>query len=124
MTGVVWFVQVVHYPLFPGSPATTFPHWQSENVRRTRRLVLPVMLAETGTALALAAARPASTALQGGLLLLALVWLSTLLVQLPIHTRLQTAFDPAGHLRLVRSNWVRTAAWTARSVLALGFLPG
>jgi len=47
------------------------------------------------------------------------IWMSTWLWQVPAHRRLEAGFDAAAHLRLTRTNWVRTAAWTARSVIAL-----
>jgi hypothetical protein len=45
------------------------------------------------------------------------VWASTALVQVPLHERLRGGFDAAVVERLVRSNWVRTVAWSARGVL-------
>ena len=58
-------------------------------------------------------------AVWAGLALLAVIWLSTALVQVPLHRRLQGGFDAAAHRRLVRTNWLRTAAWTLRAALAL-----
>jgi hypothetical protein len=51
--------------------------------------------------------------------LLASVWLVTLFVQVPAHRRLGHGFEAEVHRRLVTSNWLRTAAWTARGALAL-----
>jgi hypothetical protein len=51
--------------------------------------------------------------------LLVLIWLSTIVLQVPRHTVLGKGFDTAAHRQLVVSNWVRTAAWSARSVLVL-----
>jgi hypothetical protein len=47
------------------------------------------------------------------------IWMSTWLRQVPAHRRLEAGFDAVAHRRLTRSNWVRAAAWTARSVIAL-----
>ena len=46
------------------------------------------------------------------------------LVQVPLHRRLQGGFDAAAHRRLVRTNWLRTAAWTLRAALALRLAVG
>ena len=35
------------------------------------------------------------------------------------HDRLGRGWDPRVHARLVRTSWIRTAAWTARAALAL-----
>jgi hypothetical protein len=45
--------------------------------------------------------------------------MSTWIWQVPAHRRLEAGFDAAAHVRLTRTNWVRAAAWTARSVVAL-----
>ncbi len=52
-----------------------------------------------------------------GLGLIAVVWVSTAVVQSPAHGRLATGFDPAWHTRLVTTNWVRTVVWLGRGVL-------
>ncbi len=38
---------------------------------------------------------------------------------MPLHRQLAIAHDPAAIERLVRTNWLRTLAWTARGILAL-----
>jgi hypothetical protein len=53
--------------------------------------------------------------------LLALIWLSTAVVQVPLHQSLAARYDDSTLRRLVRSNWLRTMAWTARGLL-LGWL--
>ena len=45
-----------------------------------------------------------------------IIWLSTMVLQVPCHRRLETGFDAAVARRLVRTNWVRTFAWTALGV--------
>ena len=45
------------------------------------------------------------------------IWLSTALLQAPIHTRLMKGFDAALVRRLIITNWIRTVAWTARGIL-------
>jgi hypothetical protein len=57
--------------------------------------------------------------------LLAVNWLSTAAVQVPLHGRLAREYEEQAHRALVRTNWVRTAAWTARGALvAYGLAPG
>ena len=57
-----------------------------------------------------------------GLALVGVIWMSTWIWQVPAHRRLEAGFDAAAHRRLTRTNWVRAAAWTARSVIALALL--
>jgi hypothetical protein len=118
MTGVIWFVQVVHYPLFGRVGAQEFAAYAREHADRTGRVVGPAMAVELALALALAARAGAGALAWAGLALLAVIWGSTALVQVPLHRRLAAGPDHAAQRRLVRTNWIRTAAWTARAVIA------
>lgn len=125
LTGLIWFVQVVHYPLFARVGEAGFAAYEEAHRRLTTLVVAPAMLVEAGTGIALLAARPDGVdawPAWAGLVLLAVVWLSTAVVQVPCHDRLSRAFDPTVARRLVRTNWLRTAAWTARAGLVLAML--
>ena len=50
------------------------------------------------------------------LFLLLVIWVSTALVQVPLHERLASRFEPETHQNLVSSNWVRTLGWSLRVV--------
>ena len=122
MTGVIWFVQVVHYPLFGGVGAGEFRAYEQRHAALTTWVVAPPMLVEAATALLLFRFRPAGVStwqVSAGLGLVAVVWLSTAFLQVPCHDRLSRGFDPAVHARLVSTNWLRTAVWSARGVLVL-----
>lgn len=58
-------------------------------------------------------------AVWAGFALLAVVWLSTALLQVPRHTTLGNGFDTADHKSLVASNWLRPTCWSARGLLVL-----
>jgi hypothetical protein len=125
MTGLIWFVQVVHYPLFRAVGAQGYPAYQEQHVRLTTRVVGPLMLLEAATALWLVLHRPAFVSpMQAwvGLALLGLVWLTTALVSVPRHEALRRGYDASAHASLVATNWVRTGAWTARAILLLQIL--
>jgi hypothetical protein len=116
MVGVIWFVQLVHYPLFARADRRDFPAFEYEHSRRTSLVVVPLMLGELGSGIWLAINR--STTLGWlGLALLAVVWLSTFLLQVPRHRILTRGFQEQAHRGLVATNWVRTVAWTLRGVL-------
>ncbi len=121
MVGVIWFVQLVHYPLFERVGEVGFGAYEREHARRTGWAVAMPMLAELGTASALAW-RLGGVLAWSGLVLLMVIWLCTWLWQVPAHRRLEHGFDAATHRRLVRTNWVRTIAWSARGILALALL--
>lgn len=122
MFGVIWVVQLVHYPLFAAVGADGFPGYEAGHKRRITWIVFPAMALELATSLALLWVRPAAippSLLWVGAALVALLWVSTALVQVPLHTALSERFDPETHRRLVASNWVRTAAWSVRAGIAV-----
>lgn len=124
MFGLIWFVQVVHYPLFLAVGADHFAAYETAHANRTTWVVAPLMLLELATTLSMLAPalRPdgvsASSAVLGAALV-AVIWFSTAFVQVPLHNRLQGGYSPETIARLVATNWVRTAAWTVRAALLL-----
>lgn len=121
MVGVIWLVQVVHYPLFAGVGAERFPGYHAAHSSRISLIVGPAMLIEAATAVLLVAARPDGVAAWmawTGLALVVVNWAATAGLAIPQHSRLSAGFDASAHRRLVGGNWVRTAAWTTRGVLA------
>ena len=125
MCGIIWFVQVVHYPLFARSGGDD-RGFAVENQRRTARVVIPFMLAEGITAASCVWNPPAGVPRSltvFGLAAVGVLWLSTGLIQMPLHARLARE----GHAHdavaaLVRSNWLRTVLWTLRAGLAAWML--
>ncbi|MEP7362341.1 MAG: hypothetical protein ABI972_03730 [Acidobacteriota bacterium] len=124
MTGLIWFVQLVHYPLFATVGRETFVAYEREHMRRVSWIVGPAMLAEAVSAAALvwlAGADQPLLVLNFGLI--AVTWLSTALWQVPRHECLRNGFDAHAADRLVQTNWVRTLCWTARCILLLYSFP-
>jgi phage terminase large subunit-like protein len=122
LTGLIWFVQVVHYPLFAAVPPEAFGAYHARHTRTTTSVVVVPMLVELLTSAALLAWRPAwmsREAAVAGLILAALVWASTAGVQVPLHARLSRGRDAAAIRRLVRTNAARAALWTAHALLLL-----
>jgi hypothetical protein len=125
MTGVIWFVQVVHYPLFDGVPADAWPAYHDRHTTRVTVVVAGPMLVELGTAVSLVLDRPAGVPAgltAAGLACAAAAWALTLAVASPDHGRLAGNWDPRVARRLVTAGWGRTAAWTAHAALTLVML--
>jgi len=125
MTGLIWFVQVVHYPLFARVDAAGFARYATAHSSRTTLVVGPPMVVESVTALALAISPPpgvpASWAWAGAVLVL-VIWGSTALLLVPRHRAFAAGFDGEAWRSLVRSNWLRTVGWSARSGLVLAMV--
>jgi hypothetical protein len=126
MVGLIWFVQIVHYPLMARVGAQESVPYALAHQSRTTRVVAPLMLVEITTAVLLAFFAPPEVVSRTlgliAVLVLAAIWTSTFLVQVPLHARLARGFSPEVHRRLVLSNWARTIPWTIRGVLALLWL--
>ncbi|MCX7784250.1 MAG: hypothetical protein N2318_11495 [Meiothermus sp.] len=120
LVGLIWIVQVVHYPLFAKVGTAEFASYEAAHANLITLVVGPLMLLELLTAVVLLTLWPSSLPGWLGWLLLALVgviWLTTMLVSVPLHAKLAAGFDAQAHALLVGSNWIRTLTWTARGLL-------
>lgn len=119
LVGLIWFVQVVHYPLFFKVGENHTYHLAHQ--RKTTYVVAPMMLIEGVSAVVLYVTLGTYTLLIG-LIILVIIWLSTFFVQVPCHMKLKQGYSDHVVNRLVKSNWIRTIGWTARIyiVLAVG----
>lgn len=122
LVGLIWTIQVVHYPLFARVGTAEFVEYQHRHMRRITWVVAPLMFAELGAASLLFLMMPSDPLAVAGVSLVAVIWLSTALIQVPCHNRLVDGFDEQSHRKLVNSNWIRTVAWTIRGVLSLAML--
>jgi hypothetical protein len=120
MTGLIWFVQVVHYPLFARVGTDGFTGYSEAHQRLTTLVVGPAMLVEAVTAALLVFMRPPGVSpalLWTGLSLLGAIWLSTAFLQVPLHGRLASGFSSEVCDALVSTNWIHTVAWSLRGCL-------
>ena len=125
MTGIIWFVQIVHYPSFARVDSASFVPFHSHHSVAITWVVAPLMIAETASALGFlwAPIRVQTNAqIWLGIGLLAIIWASTFLLQVPMHSRLGAGFDAAAWRTLVLTNWVRTIVWSARAALVTYWL--
>ena len=125
MVGVIWFVQVVHYPLFARVGASDFAAYSWAHSRMTGLVVGPPMLVEAATAVALVISTPPRISVflvWTGLVLLAAIWLSTAFLLSPRHTELGLGFASPTLRALVASNWLRTILWSLRGLIVLRIL--
>jgi hypothetical protein len=120
LAGLIWTIQLVHYPLFARVGAADWTAYEAEHQRRITWLAAPLMLLDVGLAAALVLAGGPFAGLRWAALALAVAtYAATGLVFSPLHGRLGRAHDPALIARLVAWNRWRTAAWTARTALAI-----
>lgn len=125
MLGLIWFVQIVHYPLFDRVGEAGFQTYEHIHQRLTTWVVAPLMFAELISAGLLLWFRPSSVPawlLWLGAGLVVLNWASTAFIQVPLHTKLLEGFDHSSYERLISTNWIRTIAWSVRGLIVLSFI--
>lgn len=120
MVGVIWFVQVVHYPLLAVVPVESASTVAVDHQRRTGWVVMLPMTIEGFTTLGLLKWVPEGVAwwvpwLNGVFLAVALG--CTVLLSVPRHARMAAKPDASVGRELVLTNWPRTIAWSARGVV-------
>lgn len=122
MTGVVFFVAVVHYPLFAKVGASSFATYHASHTARTTVVVMPLMLIEAISSAYLVVSPPMGVArwlCVLGLAAVVVCWLITFAVSVPQHNRLARAgFDDRTHRGLCVFHWVRTIVWALHAVIA------
>ncbi len=122
MTGFIWTIQLVHYPLFNRVGVDAFPRYEADHARLVGLLVGPGFVITLVTCVLLLFLRPPEISLLApstGLLLFVITLVSTARFQIPLHTRLRSGFDRDAYTSLLATNWIRTAAWSSHAALAL-----
>ncbi len=122
LTGIIWTVQLVHYPLMALVGRDGFASYEAAHAPRMAAVVVVPWAVQGITAAWLLVERPATVGAAlawSGAAAAALTVVVTLGWSVPAHARLAAGFDAHVHARLVRTNWLRTAAWTTHAAIAL-----
>jgi len=118
LLGLIWVVQLVHYPSFAWVRREEFSRFAKFHVDRISFIVVPLMFLELFTGAGLCLLRPDRVPAPwawAGLGMIAAIWLVTALVSVPMHRRLLQGFDEKALRLLLGWNWIRTGLWTLRS---------
>lgn len=118
MCGIIWIVQILHYPLFAHVGEAAFAQYESLHRTWISPLVGPLMVAELVTAFALLSWQPEGISRWWfivGLGLVGVIWLNTFFQAVPLHNKLLDGLNQEAVSNLVRVNWIRTIAWTIRT---------
>jgi len=118
LTGVIWFVQLVHYPIFHKVRPDGFAAFQQAHMQTTGTVVALPMVVElilSGLLLFCQFLPLERWLIWSGFVLVLVIWGVTFLVSVPLHSKLASGgFDVAAINRLVHTNWLRTISWTVR----------
>ncbi len=117
LAGLICVVQILAYPQFRRVGKAEFAGHHFAHCVRIGLIVAPLLLIEAGTAAWLLFQGRREPAFLASVGLIPVIWLSTALLQAPLHTKLMHGFNADVIRRLLLTNWLRTLAWTARGVL-------
>ena len=125
MVGLIWLIQIVHYPLFKLVGKNEFQTYHIGHSVMITPLVGTVMIIELISSIFLVVFPPKNVSLTIpiiGLILVFIIWASTAFFQIPHHNALSKAYELEAHNLLVQTNWIRTIAWSMRGFLLLYML--
>jgi len=123
-TGLIWYVQVVHYPIFSLANTENFASFHQFHTSRTGWVVAVPMLLELGLAILLLLTPEGYVSFAfkfTSLSLVVMIWINTFFLAIPLHEKLETqGFNSDTIAQLIRINWWRTVAWTLKLILLSG----
>ena len=125
MSGIIWFIQICHYPLLGLVAKGDVPAYIYRNRVLTAYIVSPIMTVEIITAWLLVFMPYIHVTLGiriAGVAIVTLVWCSTLFVQLPTNLKLQRDWNEKTFRHLLRTNWIRTIGWSLRVLIAIDII--
>jgi len=119
MTGVIWLIQLVQYPMFAYIDPAKFAAAHAMHSNNITLIVFPLMGLELVTSFYLAGAgdAPGNRVWMGlNLLGVLALWGSTAILYVPLHNILTIGgYNLEVIERLVTLNWIRTLVWSLRS---------
>ena len=123
MTGVIWVIQIVHYPSFHFVEKELYTAFQKFHMNRISIIVIPIMLSELITGLLLLLDKSSkSSLLITSFVILILIWAITGVFFSKAHNKLIIGYQELVVNQLVVMNWIRTLLWTLRLLLLIFFI--
>ena len=119
LTGVIWTIQIVHYPSFHYIDKLSFVNFHQFHERRISIIVMPLMVLELISSVALYFNDMSNHTFLLNLIIVGLIWCSTFFIQVPIHNILSQKKDNMMIEKLVNTNWIRTFLWSMRMLLII-----
>ncbi len=115
-TGLVWLVQLTHYPAFHFIDKELWQSFHQFHSSSISIMAMPLMLCELALAVYGLWIDPSVWSIAAGSLV-AIIWGNTFLQAVPLHGALAAQKDKLKIKKLVRVNSIRTIASTARTCI-------
>lgn len=118
LVAIIWIIQVLHYPTFRFIDSDKEMEFHRFHTFSISPIVAPLMVLEL-VIVSLNIYLDLSTFTLGLFTLVIIIWLSTFLIQVPIHKRLSIKYKITLVNRLIRTNWIRTICWTVKLLIMI-----
>ena len=122
MVGLIWFIQLVHYPLFNFVGSEEFRVFHENHKILITPVVGIVMIVELVTSVIIFFQSPSGIrnwSSTFGIILLGIIWFSTVYFQIPFHNTLSSKLNENVLMMLINTNWIRTICWSLRGIIVL-----
>ncbi|TVR15996.1 MAG: hypothetical protein EA391_08960 [Balneolaceae bacterium] len=118
LCGLIWTVQLVHYPMFHKLSRKNFSKHIQFHGFRISLIVVPLMVIELLSSFSLAFFSPSDTVLHAtGFFIVLLIWLTTFFIQVPLHSKLTMGYNPETVNKLVKTNFIRSVLWSIKATV-------
>ena len=123
MVGVIWVIQLVHYPSFKYVNESDYIIFQKYHMSNISYIVFPVMFTELITALIILFFGEKSLFFVLSLIYLFLIWIITGVLFTKYHSILKEGKDLMIIEKMIKANWIRALLWTMRLIMILFVIP-
>ena len=118
MVGIIWVIQLLHYPTFHFIKESDYVEFQHFHMQRISFIVVPVMIIELLSGFMLVY-YIRSNLLIFCLIILLVIWLITFVFFTKLHQSLLGGYDKIIVDKLVQINWSRTVLWSLRLIILI-----
>ena len=120
MVGVIWTIQLVHYPSFNFINQKDYIKFQNFHMKRISLIVMPIMGIELFSGLVIIFFEMKNGIIfYFSIFILILIWLLTGIIFSRLHQKLTMGYRILIINRLIKMNWLRTFLWTLRIFLLM-----
>ena len=118
MVGIIWVIQLLHYPTFHFIKESDYVEFQHFHMQRISFIVVPVMIIELLSGFMLVYYFR-SNLLILCLIILLVIWSITFVFFTKLHQSLLGGYDKIIVDKLVQINWSRTVLWSLRLIILI-----
>ena len=118
MVGIIWVIQLLHYPTFHFIKQSDYVEFQHFHMQRISFIVVPVMIIEILSGFMLVYYFRSNLFILC-LTILLVIWLITFVFFTKLHQSLLGGYDKIIVNKLVQINWSRTVLWSLRLIILI-----